>query len=364
LNDYGELYGGYPPGGGSDAQRNPGGYLSILSGEIGDPGWADNCFHVVTTSGGYRHAETRLDGFVVRDGAATGGSTCEQDGCGGGIYNYGDKLILNNLFVRENYANYGGGVANELSLSVTLDQVIFERNMALVNGGGFYNYGSSPDLGGCIFRGNRTIGNGAGIYHQSGSLDLANTVLVGNQAGASGGGIYSRYEEVSLINSTLMENEAGTAGSGIYLNNSDLDLVNSIVYASTDWPVTLVSGATVDADYSLLRSGCPVDPDGDCGLIINTNPLFRLNPGKGPDGSWGGSDDNYGDLRLAIPSPAIDAGDNKPVVFLLSIDADGLPRFVDIPSVPDTGWSEGGAPVVDMGAYETHFWVFLPLAIR
>ena len=32
------------------------------------------------------------------------------------------------------------------------------------------------------------------------------------------------------------------------------------------------------------------------------------------------------------------------------IDLDGLPRFVDVPGVPDTG--AGTPPIVDMGAYE------------
>ena len=88
------------------------------------------------------------------------------------------------------------------------------------------------------------------------------------------------------------------------------------------------------------------------------------NPG---DGDWFTLGDNdYGDLRLGPTSPAIDAGDNDALVELVPYvvtDLVGNPRFIDVPTVPDTG--DGTPPIVDMGAYEMR-WdpVYLPLILK
>ena len=63
-----------------------------------------------------------------------------------------------------------------------------------------------------------------------------------------------------------------------------------------------------------------------------------------------------GNLRLQLTSPAIDAGDNTAVPSGITSDLEGNPRFVDIPSNPDTG--RGTPPIVDMGAYEAHKYLY------
>ena len=44
---------------------------------------------------------------------------------------------------------------------------------------------------------------------------------------------------------------------------------------------------------------------------LDADPLFVREPTPGADGTWGAADDDYGDLRLRIASPAIDVGDNS-----------------------------------------------------
>jgi VCBS repeat-containing protein len=78
--------------------------------------------------------------------------------------------------------------------------------------------------------------------------------------------------------------------------------------------------------------------------------LFLRAPAVGLDGTWGTEDDDYGDLQVDGSSPAIDAGDNDALPLDISTDLSGEPRFVDIPSMPDTG--NGTPPIVDLGAYE------------
>jgi hypothetical protein len=100
----------------------------------------------------------------------------------------------------------------------------------------------------------------------------------------------------------------------------------------------------------------------DGGGNIDADPLFVRDPDPG-DGDWTTPDDNdYGDLRLQPGSPAIDAGDNAAVPAGITTDLAGLPRFVDIPTVPDTG--SGTPPIVDMGAYEAQYMLYLPLVLR
>jgi hypothetical protein len=74
-----------------------------------------------------------------------------------------------------------------------------------------------------------------------------------------------------------------------------------------------------------------------------------------------------GNLHLQLTSPCIDAGNNAAVPAGVTTDLDGNPRFVDIPTVPDTG--NGTPPIVDMGAYEAqlkqvNYVIFLPLVRR
>ena len=91
---------------------------------------------------------------------------------------------------------------------------------------------------------------------------------------------------------------------------------------------------------------------------IDADPLFV--DAYGADGLAGTLDD---DLRLGPGSAAVDAGSNAglpadvhdldldgDLAEPLPLDARGLPRRADDPTVGDTG--EGLSPVVDMGAHE------------
>ena len=83
---------------------------------------------------------------------------------------------------------------------------------------------------------------------------------------------------------------------------------------------------------------------------ISADPMFVRNPGPGLDGQTATADDDRGDLRLQLTSPAIDAGINAAVPVGTTTDLAGGPRFCDVATTADTG--SGAPPVVDMGAYE------------
>jgi hypothetical protein len=129
-------------------------------------------------------------------------------------------------------------------------------------------------------------------------------------------------------------------------------LTNAILWGNTpdqgDW-------AAPDITYSNVQGDTVYPGAGN----INADPQFVRGPSPGGDASWGTLDDDYGDLRLQLISPAIDAGDNSAVPSGLLVDLAGYPRFVDIPGIPDTG--NGTPPFVDMGAYEAQVVFYVPV---
>ncbi len=156
-------------------------------------------------------------------------------------------------------------------------------------------------------------------------------------------------------------------------------MANSILWGNTPDQVTNCPACPLTVlSYSLVQGGCP--PSATCpGNLITGDPRFRREPDRGADGSWGTVDDDYGDLRLHVTSPAIDAGDNDAVpADTLDIDSDGniaeklpyaitafvgAPRFLDVQLVADTG--AGTAPIVDMGPFELESYaVCLPSVVR
>ena len=117
---------------------------------------------------------------------------------------------------------------------------------------------------------------------------------------------------------------------------------NNGAYTADEVYVDETSSATItysDIDDSDLSAGT-----GD----IDANPTFARNPAAGPDGVWGTSDDDYGDLQLVLGSPGIDAGNNADIPSDVTTDILGNPRIINSADTSDN--ADG---IVDMGAYET-----------
>ena len=61
---------------------------------------------------------------------------------------------------------------------------------------------------------------------------------------------------------------------------------------------------------------------------IDVDPMFVQDPNAGPDGSWEGVEDDFGDLHLLTGSPCIDAGDPNYVPVQNEKDMDGQQRVI------------------------------------
>jgi hypothetical protein len=288
----------------------------------------------LTLTGGYRSD----DGGGVRNRATLtlrnstlSGNSAGDDG--GGIYNYYGAVTLENTVLSDNVAGDEGGGIYNYSGDLTLTGTTLSRNSAGDYGGGIYNYHySNLTLTNTTLSGN--YGKmGGGIYTYYGVLTLTNTTLFGNAAQFYGGGIYNRYSTITLNNATLSGNSAKHTGAGIY-NAHTLALNNTIV--------ALNSGSKhVDILGSFASNAS----------LIGEDPGFVRNPSFGPDGVWGGGDDDYGDLRLLATSIAVNAGDDALLPDdELDLDGDGdtaEPLPIDL----DGNLRVAGGQV-DIGAYE------------
>jgi uncharacterized repeat protein (TIGR01451 family) len=342
------VYGGFPPGGASFAERSPTAYPTVLSGEIGDPGTtADNTYQVVTIASPAGEAPmaspTVVDGFTISGAFST-------DRTGGGMLVSNASPTIANCTFSGNTARYGGGLAAVSGGSPHVVNCVFQANQAANTsasgrGGAIYTEGASALIANSLFRGNTAIEYGGGLALTTGGVSaVTNCSFSGNSATLDGGAIAVLFSaQVQLGNSILWGDACGRPGcaSGeIHDNGYHLTTVSY-----SDVQGCGGSGSAWWTDGSVPRF--LVDGGGN----VDADPRFTAAPA---------------DLHLrAVPaaSPAIDAGNNSLVAADVAdldhdadrseptpADLDGLPRLVDVASKPDTG--SGTPPIVDMGAYE------------
>jgi predicted outer membrane repeat protein len=381
------IRGGYRglAGGGDPDDRDPGVFVSVLSGDIGIEGdVADNCFHVLY--GGFLNASAILDGMTITGGNADSGPGRDR---GAGIYMSVNQMTIVGCSFTANKGGYGGGVYMSAS-SPTLLDCAFRGNSVTGSGGGIYcTFDSTPTLKNCMFVENaagdfagssgagggmyiagdsdaqlidcvfqdNTAGDGGGLAVTSGSAPiLLNCHFRRNHAIAQGGAISNEYEVgILLTNCVLIGNSAGTGigsesrGGAIYNNSSFPILTNCTVVGNTaDYGGALYSFCTthppqpnpslvnciVWGNSSWLGPQIPIYED-RCATSItyscveggwtglgNIDDDPSFIDAAGTDGEYGTPDDNP---RLTtLISPCIDTGADEEVpADLFDLDSDG-----------------------------------------
>ncbi len=346
------LYGGYPVEGPyvRDIIANP----TILSGDIGVLNDStDNCYHVVLRV--WFPGDTRLDGFIIRDGNANETSHIVVDGevilrgKGGGVYtltrsthasSYEEFKAFNCTFVN-NAAIQGGGIYNGGFFRTNCSVVDCSfLNNAATSGGGVYNGGYSRakfTANRCKFINNTATDNGGGLSNSDnndlGDFNVSNSIFNENYA-SIGGGVYNGvssngYSSAKLRNCNLTRNTA-IEGSSVYtINNispSDFIIMNSIIWGNNITNGDLVNnGGTLTVSTSIVENGYTGTANSDL------DPLFLDAPN--------------GDFTLQINSPAINMGawtnySNG------NLDLAGNSRMI--------------GPELDAGAYESPYGVITP----
>jgi Ca2+-binding RTX toxin-like protein len=235
----------------------------------------------------------------------TASGPAADDG-GGGIFNNGGRVDIDNAVIRGNLADgaagSGGGIQNISGGAITIDNTLIELNTATRAGGGIEdnvgtsitivdsrirdnNAGTAPGNGGGIhvtgagvvnIDGSTIDGNtaveGGGIWNSgTGLVGLRNTTISGNTAsGSSGGGIFNTSGGALFTDSvTITLNDASTGiGSGVAGGTSGVQLRNTIVAQNPGGGVEEnLSGEISSLDFNLIGDG---DNGTLVGLTINT----------------------------------------------------------------------------------------------
>jgi hypothetical protein len=294
------LYGGFAGGETALDQRDPLAHASVLSGEIGAAGIADNSYHVIEAAGVTSSAV--LDGFTIRDGHANG---VLPDDRGAGVYTTGSPT-LRNLEVVDNTA------AALTSL-----------------GGGLYTEAGNPVIERSTFEGNQGGANGGGAVHiSSGTVAIRNSTFTGNTTTGNGGALGIAGGTVTLSNVTMTAND-GATGEAIHLSAGTLAVRNSIAW-ETGGADAVVAGGTATLDHSTLQDGCPAGAT--CTAPAAADPML---------GSLAGNAGLTRTMALPANSPAVEAGNNATCT---NVDQRGANR-------PFNGDATGTA-ACDHGAYE------------
>lgn len=393
LDNNEEIFGGFAGGelylDGADPATNQ----TILSGDIGLAGNADNSYHVINANSLTDNSAT-LSGVIVENGNANGaapddsgaGLICDNfstsnngpviESCifrnnnataeGGAIYfAYDVRSIISDTDFSNNTGSDGGAIGMQFDCQIDLDHCLFNTNTAnggSASGGAIFSGGFSTTSGvdayECTFESNtsNTAGgaltfNADGTYYlencmfsnnsanfggvitpQGQSPTFVNCLFEGNSATSGNGGVewHTSGGTSTYTNCTFYDNSATGNGANIYvMAGSIVDLENSILWQFTGGSNIENGGGTINAVNSIVEGGNTWG-----GVFTNSldqDPLL-VNP-------------TGGDFSLDVCSPAIDAGDNA----LYTATGAGAEDLGDEPRAVD---SDGGGAIVDMGAFE------------
>jgi hypothetical protein len=286
-------------------------------------------------------ANAVLRGLTIRDGRSSTGSGVSMSGG-----------LVRDCIIRDNGYNdniHGAGVymtAGTVSNCTITANAVWSSGQ----GGGIRASGNSLILD-CRILGNRAgkevndqNGYGGGIYMDGASVLVRNCLIARNDTGAvndtggQGAGVYLKdgtIESCTIVSNNLRRTGGAGEGGGVYRNGNGT-VRNCIIYFNRDAAMNHTDNwystdTDVQPNYSCLTptNGLPAGTTGN----IDADPLF-VNVAS--------------DYTLQASSPCIDTGVNQ-AWMVGATDLAGNARKI-------YGRKAGsrGAPIVDMGAYETY----------
>lgn len=201
------LLGGFAGLGAADPDaRDITGNPTILSGNIGAVGSADNSWHVLRTNDVARG--TLVEGFLIRDGFA-------NSGAGG-----------------DTFATRGAGVLN-LGGAPTFRLCTISHNTSTSGGAGVHSTGS-PSFEQCTFTLNIddsiNDGDGGAIFQSGGALTVIGCSFTKNEGDSSGGAIAAKDSVVLVEDSVVNDHpNGGFSGAGLDLDDCQSTLASVVV---------------------------------------------------------------------------------------------------------------------------------------
>ena len=257
-------------------------------------------------------ASVTISGVTIADGNSGTGQ-------GGGIWNYGGTLTLNDCDIINNTSNAGssvkvggGGISSNNNGSVNVNSCTFSNNTG-VRGGAIHFLDGALTVTDSTFSNNNASSIGAGIYHRSGTTIIKNSTFTGNVADASAGGIFLYNQgTVELLNSTVTQNSANGSiygGGGIFCQGAPVTIANSTISDNNsvrngggiyNWGSALtiqnstIVNNTADSDNNGSGNGGGIYRDSGTVTVLNTIIADNIDPGgQGPDCSGSMTSNDY-----------------------------------------------------------------------
>src|SRR6056297_462495 len=171
-----------------------------------------------------------LDGNKARNGGAIRNYDYEN------YHSEGISLSLTNCILKNNEAQYGGGIYSNPRYNKTiLTNCIIAGNTATESAGGIHTGNNNLEMRKCTFSGNIAGSSGGGIYSsniESYVTRLWNCTIAGNvvssDLGYGGGGVLAVNGAFQTSNCTITGNSA-PKGGGLSVLNSYIGMKNTII---------------------------------------------------------------------------------------------------------------------------------------
>ncbi|MBL9121077.1 MAG: right-handed parallel beta-helix repeat-containing protein [Phycisphaerae bacterium] len=312
---------------------------------------------------------------------------------GGGMYLWNSNASVTNCRFIENYGHLadGAGLFVGGASQPVIEDCLFQYNVVVADqpdaqGGGMATWSSLPmavrrcdflnNLGKTFYAGSLVPVYGGGLFSFNQPITIAECRFIGNTA-RLGGGLAS-FGATTIINCLFRDNiavpDVGGQGAAAWLwGNSGVvsSFINSTASFNdgTEYAVHSAFSGTVQVRNSVLWGNTASNPELAGGYKSQIGGSFNAKhsciqhifdpsqPGEDPidlENLPGCTDLNplfvsATDFHLSPGSPCIDSGKNSYVPVGVTLDLDGLLRFIDDPAAPNSG---SGTPPVDMGCFE------------
>jgi hypothetical protein len=278
---------------------------------------ANDTIHVAT--GAYVENIT-IDKNLTLQGAGAGNTIVDGNATDRVITVTNDAMVtLNGMTIQNGNAIRGGGIRNDGSGTVHVNNSAIYNNTATGTGGGIHNDGGGTvHVNNSAVYDNTTNGSGGGIQNDSSNemLIVNHSTISGNESNDVGGGI-ANYGPLTVTNSTINDNTAGFDGGGIF-TEMDSDVVtvisNSVINGNTadgnGGGINHYDNGTLNITNSTISGNTA---DGNGGGVFNTNnDWFNVNHSTISDNtaSAGGGIYNDSDSGVVNVKNTIIAGNN------------------------------------------------------
>ncbi len=171
------IYGGFEGVESNLSERDWHANPTILSGEIGGAGNADDSYSVVHIA----NSDITVDGVIIESGSANASGTEIFDRFGAGIYisDAADNNQITNCIIRNNNGVSGVGLANFSTGTATVTNTLFHNNTATHSGGAVGAEAGTTNLVNCTVV-NNIAPVGEALRAFNGNFNAVNTVFASN----------------------------------------------------------------------------------------------------------------------------------------------------------------------------------------